>query len=112
MLDQDKTMDRTQRVPRALQDVFVASNTGKEVNVPPEKLASAVFFRSWVHKQCLSDPENTSPAPVRSTLFEESRRKIECFAQNIPESSTRLRGKPKSSHRPSFRERSQVSVFF
>ena len=39
---------RQNRIPQALQMVFLASNRGKEVHKPPpSSLGSKVFFRNW-----------------------------------------------------------------
>ena len=41
---------RTERIPRALQSVFLASNRGKEVHIPPpNNVASKVFSNGSSH---------------------------------------------------------------
>ncbi|KAL7558595.1 hypothetical protein ACA910_001296 [Epithemia clementina (nom. ined.)] len=120
-ISQDVLDDRSQRIPRALQHVFVASNTGKQVDTPPEQmLASTVFVRSWVNKG--SNREGgagtktlkSGSSSALPTLFEESREKINCFAQNIPDGVNTERAAERSTssstrsmRRASFRERSK-----
>lgn len=47
-----ETKDRQDRVPAALQQVFLMSNRGREVDKPPpNSAASKVYVDSWIHQR-------------------------------------------------------------
>jgi hypothetical protein len=54
------------RIPEALQRVFILSNKGKEVNKPPpNRVASRVFFRAKSANNIKLDSQ-TAPVPTVS----------------------------------------------
>jgi hypothetical protein len=49
---QDNNNSRQGRIPATLQAVFLASNSGSEVNKPPPaSVASKVFFHDWLFQR-------------------------------------------------------------
>eukprot|EP00522_Entomoneis_paludosa_P008251 CAMPEP_0172456780 /NCGR_PEP_ID=MMETSP1065-20121228/17545_1 /TAXON_ID=265537 /ORGANISM="Amphiprora paludosa, Strain CCMP125" /LENGTH=374 /DNA_ID=CAMNT_0013210015 /DNA_START=262 /DNA_END=1386 /DNA_ORIENTATION=- len=92
------------RIPAALQQVFVASNEGKEVHEAPENgIASKVYLRNWVHQS--KSESSRSSASCRS-LLGSSQEKLRTFRNNIPD-ITRTPGR--KTRRPSFKERSKFA---
>lgn len=89
MLDSDKPPQRkSQRIPKALQDVFIASNIGNEVDTPPpEGVASKVYLRNWINQPTSHSSSERRSSFMSNNLFGDSSEKIQRFYENIPDTS-------------------------
>jgi hypothetical protein len=79
-------MATTSRIPLGLQAVFLASNRGKEVHMPPpEKAASKTFTRNWLFQGLRSiGTTNTSTRRTKGSRSRQDRpEKIKQFSSDV-----------------------------